>query len=303
MGPVILARGLADGRPYAVKVHGSALEYTVRPEPRALPALRARGRARRRRRAGGLAPHGGEPLGGAGRGDRRCRERTRLGPARAWTSTRSGPATADLERAGARGRRRRRGLLGRRARRRARRCGRSTPRSDRIVSYVGKLIVSKGVDLLLAAWPLVVARVPDARLVVVGFGTYREALGRFVEALRRRRRRRRCARSPRAVASSRAGRRASCATCARSSTGVDRRLARRRAGRRGADPLHRPARARRPARPAARLRGAGDAEHLPRGVRHGRRGGGRLRRAAAVGGPLRDGRGHGHAGARAGGAS
>jgi glycosyltransferase involved in cell wall biosynthesis len=58
-------------------------------------------------------------------------------------------------------------------------------RCDRIVSYVGKLIVSKGVDLLLAAWPLVVARVPEARLVVVGFGTYREALGRFVDALGR----------------------------------------------------------------------------------------------------------------------
>jgi glycosyltransferase involved in cell wall biosynthesis len=52
------------------------------------------------------------------------------------------------------------------------------------VSYVGKLIVSKGVDLLLAAWPLVVGAVPDARLVVVGFGTYREGLERVVEALR-----------------------------------------------------------------------------------------------------------------------
>jgi glycosyltransferase involved in cell wall biosynthesis len=58
------------------------------------------------------------------------------------------------------------------------------PSRDRLVSYVGKLIVSKGVDLLLAAWPLVVDHVPDARLVVVGFGTYREALERFVEALR-----------------------------------------------------------------------------------------------------------------------
>jgi glycosyltransferase involved in cell wall biosynthesis len=57
------------------------------------------------------------------------------------------------------------------------------PSRDRIVSYVGKLIVSKGVELLLAAWPLVVARVPDARLVVVGFGTYYDALVRFVEAL------------------------------------------------------------------------------------------------------------------------
>jgi glycosyltransferase involved in cell wall biosynthesis len=60
------------------------------------------------------------------------------------------------------------------------------PRRDRIVSYAGKLIVSKGVDLLLAAWPLVVAQVPQARLVVVGFGTYRDALGQFVEALGRR---------------------------------------------------------------------------------------------------------------------
>ena len=33
MGPVILARGLAGRAPYAVKVHGSALEYTVRPHP------------------------------------------------------------------------------------------------------------------------------------------------------------------------------------------------------------------------------------------------------------------------------
>ena len=38
MGPVILARGLAGRAPYAVKVHGSALEYTVRPGgPRFLP--------------------------------------------------------------------------------------------------------------------------------------------------------------------------------------------------------------------------------------------------------------------------
>jgi glycosyltransferase involved in cell wall biosynthesis len=51
------------------------------------------------------------------------------------------------------------------------------------VSYVGKLIVSKGVDLLLAAWPLVVAQVPQARLCVVGFGTYREALGQILDAL------------------------------------------------------------------------------------------------------------------------
>ncbi len=33
MGPVILARALGKQTPYAVKVHGSALEYTVKPEP------------------------------------------------------------------------------------------------------------------------------------------------------------------------------------------------------------------------------------------------------------------------------
>jgi glycosyltransferase involved in cell wall biosynthesis len=57
------------------------------------------------------------------------------------------------------------------------------PATDRIVSYVGKLIVSKGVDLLVAAWPLVVREAPEARLVVVGFGTYRDAIERLVRAL------------------------------------------------------------------------------------------------------------------------
>src|SRR6202035_3039214 len=47
------------------------------------------------------------------------------------------------------------------------------PDQDALVAFVGKLIVSKGVDLLLAAWPLVLERVPRARLVVVGFGAYR----------------------------------------------------------------------------------------------------------------------------------
>ncbi len=41
MGPLILARALGGEVPYAVKVHGSALEYTVKPEPqRFLPAAR-----------------------------------------------------------------------------------------------------------------------------------------------------------------------------------------------------------------------------------------------------------------------
>src|SRR2546423_1698518 len=51
------------------------------------------------------------------------------------------------------------------------------------VVLVGKLIVSKGVDLLLAAWPLVHRTNPGARLLVVGFGEYAPALERLWAAL------------------------------------------------------------------------------------------------------------------------
>src|SRR4029077_14597079 len=57
------------------------------------------------------------------------------------------------------------------------------PERDRLGAFVGKLIVSKGVDLLLARWPLVLERVPTARLVVVGFGAYRDGLERLRAAL------------------------------------------------------------------------------------------------------------------------
>jgi len=40
MGPAILARALGADVPYAVKVHGSALEYTVKPHPRFTPYAR-----------------------------------------------------------------------------------------------------------------------------------------------------------------------------------------------------------------------------------------------------------------------
>src|SRR5215210_6017586 len=41
MGPAVLARALAGlDVPYAVKIHGSALEYTVKPHPRFLPYAR-----------------------------------------------------------------------------------------------------------------------------------------------------------------------------------------------------------------------------------------------------------------------
>ena len=54
MGPAILAR--AGVGPFAAKVHGSALEYTVKPHPRFLPYA-DEGMERRRRRPGRLPPH------------------------------------------------------------------------------------------------------------------------------------------------------------------------------------------------------------------------------------------------------
>jgi glycosyltransferase involved in cell wall biosynthesis len=183
MGPVVLARGLAGEAPYAVKIHGSALEYTVRPYrerflPYALEGIRG---------AEGVlvgSRHTAESLWEVLADEPSLPERTRLGPPGVDVHS-FRPGAADLPR-----------LADRLASGEAATWGGEAgaaaalrsldPDADRIVSYVGKLIVSKGVDLLLAAWPLVVARVPEARLVVVGFGTYRDALGRFVDALRRR---------------------------------------------------------------------------------------------------------------------
>ena len=46
--------------------------------------------------------------------------------------------------------------------------------------FIGKLIVSKGIDLLLAAWPL---GAPRRALVVVGFGGFRDGLLALLDAL------------------------------------------------------------------------------------------------------------------------
>lgn len=183
MGPAILSRAIGGKVPYAVKVHGSALEYTVRPEPER------------------FLPYAKEGLDGAGAvlvgsrhtaeslwevvGDPDLPDRTRLGPPGVDTETfvpRSPDEAAKrlevladrLE--GASG-----GWGGDAGASDALRA--LDPRSERIVSYVGKLVVSKGVDLLLAAWPLVAGGAPDARLVVVGFGTYRDGIDRLVRSL------------------------------------------------------------------------------------------------------------------------
>jgi glycosyltransferase involved in cell wall biosynthesis len=193
MGPVILARGLADRVPYAVKVHGSALEYTVKPSPE-----RFLGFARE-----GLAGARGVLVG------------SRHTAISLWealedpelpTRTRLGPPGVDVERFAPRDRARAAGgvldlaarmheaarerqptqpadVFARDERAAAEALERLDPDSDRLVAFVGKLIVSKGVDLLLAAWPLVLEQVPRARLVVVGFGAYRDGLERLGAAL------------------------------------------------------------------------------------------------------------------------
>jgi glycosyltransferase involved in cell wall biosynthesis len=184
MGPVVLARGLAGaGVPYAVKIHGSALEYTVRPHrERFLPYAMEGLDAARGVLVGSL--HTAESLWEVA-DDPSLPERTRLGPPGVDVHT---FRPVPREEAGERLRRLAERLEGRTAAWGGEAGAAAALRSlepgrDRIVSYVGKLIVSKGVDLLLAAWPLVVAGVPEARLCVVGFGTYREGLGRMVAAL------------------------------------------------------------------------------------------------------------------------
>jgi glycosyltransferase involved in cell wall biosynthesis len=184
MGPVIVARALGGRVPYAVKVHGSALEYTVRPNrDRFLPYARE-----------GLEQAGGVLVGSRHTAESLWEvldvdglpERTRLGPPGVDTKTfRPRPADEAAEALESLASR----LEGAEAASWGGDAGaaaalhRLDPHRDQIVSYVGKLIVSKGVDLLLAAWPLVHREVPECELIVVGFGEYRRGLERLRDAL------------------------------------------------------------------------------------------------------------------------
>ena len=201
MGPAILARA---GLQYAAKVHGSALSYTVKPNPRYLPFARE-----------GMEGAAGVLVGSRHTavslwetvGDPGLPAKTRLGPpgvdvaefAREPGADRVaaiGALAAEVRRAGER----------RRAEQTEAGAGGMQAPADSFardeseaatalesfaagpadaprVIFVGKTIVSKGCDLLLAAWPLVLAANPDARLLIVGFGAYREGLERLLAAL------------------------------------------------------------------------------------------------------------------------
>jgi len=192
MGPAVLRRALADTAvPYAVKVHGSALEYTVKRHPtRFLPFAREGLDGARAVLVG--SRHTAESLWAA-LGDPALRARTRLGPPGVDVAA---FAPRPLAEAGARVDR----LVDRLTRMpqpaapaesafardpkaAARALARLRIGEDRVVVFVGKLIVAKGVDLLLAAWPLVLERVGAARLVVVGFGAYGDACRKLVAML------------------------------------------------------------------------------------------------------------------------
>jgi len=189
MGPVVLARALGPlGVPYAVKIHGSALEYVVKRDPdRFLPYARE-----------GLAGASGVLVGSRhtaeslweAMGDPALPARTRLGPpgvdvhAFAPSDDPAGGVRRLAARLHAAEAEEQLGsAFDRDVHAAAAALDRLEPGRDRLVVFVGKLIVSKGVDLLAAAWPLVLTRVPEARLVVVGFGAYREGFEALLAAL------------------------------------------------------------------------------------------------------------------------
>jgi glycosyltransferase involved in cell wall biosynthesis len=192
MGPVILARA---GLRFAIKVHGSDLSYVVRPHPeRFVPYAREGTDAA----AGILAgsSHTAEVLYETVP-DPRLRERTRLGPPGVDVHRfRPRPRQEALQVVEALATRLEAELL------EAEDTGDSFRRDgpaiaaalrawvtgDERVLFVGKLLVSKGVDLLAAAWPLVHRErrstgAMSPRLHLVGFGAFEAGFGELVDAL------------------------------------------------------------------------------------------------------------------------
>lgn len=183
MGPVILARALAGRIPFAVKIHGSALEYTVRPNGGRFGALAREGLAAAVAVLVG-SRHTAESLWEV------------VGMPDLPSRTRLLPPGVDIRRFHPRPPAEAKGRLRALAERletdppawggepdAAQELRAADPTRDHIVSFVGKLIVSKGVDLLIAAWPLVIDRVAEARLMIAGFGAYRAGLLELVRTL------------------------------------------------------------------------------------------------------------------------
>ena len=184
MGPVILARA---GIPrFAVKNHGSDLEYTIKPNPRFIPFVVEGLSAASAVLVGswhtakslwdaipeldleaitGLGPPGVQPT-----------EFMPLSPAEAPDRLRSLALELGAREVGD-------GSLGRDPEAAARAVSDFAGADGPRIVFVGKLIVSKGVDLLAAAWPLIHARNPGASLLFAGFGAFRDGLEALVDAL------------------------------------------------------------------------------------------------------------------------
>ena len=182
MGPAILARA---GLEFAAKIHGSALSYTVRPHPERFLPLASEGLAGARAVLVGSTDTA-RRLWETMR-DPDLRARTRLAPpgvdTRAFAPLQHAAAPERLAELGEAIAESPAGGFGR-APERAVEGIEWFARSDgpRVV-FVGKLIASKGPDLLAAAWPLVVSAHPKARLLIVGFGGYQAALEELLAAL------------------------------------------------------------------------------------------------------------------------
>lgn len=183
MGPVILAR--SGIRPYAVKNHGSDLEYTIKPNPRFVPWAAEGVESAAAVLVGShhTAASMWAALPGLG-----LEEKTGFGPPGVDTA-----AFAPLEA----GRQADRILslrseiegeppsatFGREADEAVEALGRFAAAEGPRVIFVGKLIVSKGVDLIIAAWPLIHRRNPGAELILVGFGAYEMGLRALATAV------------------------------------------------------------------------------------------------------------------------
>ncbi len=193
MGPVILARA---GLRFAIKVHGSDISYTVRPHPERFVPFAREGTDVA---AGILAgsSHSARALFETVP-DPKLAERTRLGPpgvdVHRFRPHPEQEALADLEQLA--------GALDREAPGAAEddSFGRDGPaiaaairgwsEGDARALFVGKLLVSKGVDLLVAAWPLVRrarrrAGATRPSLLIIGFGAFERGLRRLIDALGR----------------------------------------------------------------------------------------------------------------------
>ena len=181
-GPAILARA---GLEFAIKVHGSDLSYTVRPHAERFVPLAREGIEGASAALVGSFHTASDLWETVGLDD--LPDKTRLGPPGVDVeSFRPRPA----EQAEANVRNLAAGLADEGAGGFGRDAGEASAALEWFadapggrVLFVGKFLVNKGVDLLLAAWPLVVRDHPDARLLMTGFGAFRDGMERLWEAL------------------------------------------------------------------------------------------------------------------------